>query len=310
MIDDIPVDIVMGTYNGAEFLREQIDSLRAQTHRRWRLLVRDDGSSDNTVDLLKAASDEDARIHVISDGLGNLGFNRNFTHLLGVSSAPYVMFCDQDDVWLPRKAELTLREMILAEERNPSQPALIHCDARVVDERLTLLHDRFIGARGRRAGLSAILFSNCVQGAASMINSSLRERVLRLPPLLPYDFHCGLIAQALGQRRFIDQPLMLYRQHSRNAIGTGAGCNPQPAGKVSPTLQSAINASLPIRETIGFFRQELPPAAAQEMNDYAEVLSGDNRLRRLLIALRRRYSFCRHRDRLNLLLYICNIRNI
>jgi rhamnosyltransferase len=310
MTNNIPVDIVMGTYNGAEFLQEQIASLRSQTYHHWRLLVRDDGSSDNTVDLLKAASEKDARIHVVSDDPSNLGFNWNFLHLLGLTSAPYAMFCDQDDVWLPRKVELTLREMLRVQGRNPSQPTLVHCDAVVADARLAVLHDRFIGARGRRPGLSAMLFANCVQGATSMINASLRERALRMQPLLPYDYHCGLIAQALGQRHFLDQALMLYRQHSRNAIGTGAGRKLEAAGRVSPTLQLAIHASSPVRQTIGFFADELSPATVKEMDDFAEVVSGKNRLKRMLIAVRRRYAFARRRDRINLLLYICNMRNI
>jgi len=308
--DGVAVDIVMGTYNGAAFLQEQIHSLLAQTHTHWRLLVRDDGSSDNTDDLLRAATESDSRIRLVSDGLGNLGFSRNFLHLLSLTTAPYVMFCDQDDVWLPRKIELTLKEMVRVEARHSCRPTLVHCDSIVADTDLIVLRDRFVGAKGRRRGLSGMLFANCVQGATSMINASLRESVLCMEPVLPYDFHCGLIASAIGQRQYIDQALMLYRQHSRNTIGAGMNGESSRRGKVSETLQLAINAASPVIETVRSFGKEISPQTAKEMDDFVELLSGGNRLRRLFIALRRRYAFYRRRDQLNLLLYICGIQNV
>ena len=103
MTEGISVDIIMGAYNGAKFLNALIESLRSQTHRKWRLLVRDDDSQDDTVALLNAAAQMDSRVQVVTDNLGNLGCERNFHHLLGVSTAPYVMYCDPDDVWLPEK---------------------------------------------------------------------------------------------------------------------------------------------------------------------------------------------------------------
>ena len=293
------------------FFSSKLNSLLEQTHRHWRLLVRDDGSSDSTLSLLAAAAEKDRRIYIVRDALGNLGFNRNFLHVLSGSDAPYVMFADQDDVWMPRKIELTLAEMRAVEGGDPTVPVLVHCDAIVTDANLTPLRDRFIGSRGRQPGLSGMLFTSCVQGAASMMNASLRERVLSVPPLLPYDIHCGLIAAVIGKRRFVDQALLFYRQHARNAIGAGANNrDSQIPGRVSPTLQLAINASTSIMQTLENLRAEWSSRTLNEIEDFKEVLMGRSRLRRLLIALRRRYAFYRRRDRLNLMLYICNIRNI
>jgi rhamnosyltransferase len=305
----VHVEILMGTFNGADFLNQQFTSLIAQTHRRWRLLVRDDGSLDDTVERLRAAASEDPRIELVSDHLGPLGFTRNFFHLLSLSTAPYVMFCDQDDVWFPQKIELTLREMLIAQRGEPSLPVLVHCDAVVSDTKLTVLRDRFMASKGRLPGLSAMLFTNCVQGATSMINASLRDRALRMQPLLPYDYHVGLIAAATGHRRYLDQPLMLYRQHRRNAIGVGGSSRTSRVCRVSPTLQLAIDASPAVMQTMRFFRHELSPTAAKEIEDFSELLKGKSRLKRLFIALRRRYAFYSRRDRLNLLLYICNLWN-
>ena len=311
MTDKPPIEIIMGTYNGARFLEAQVDSLFKQTYRQWRLLVRDDGSTDNTVALLNALSDRDSRINLVSDGLGNLSINENFNHLLTLSAAPYVMYCDQDDVWLPEKIVLTLNEMLLAEKESPG-PTLVHTDAYVVDSNLAIERKRFIGPRGRLKGLSALILANCVQGAATMINSSLRDKLLRVPPVLPYDYHNGLIAAATGQRRFIDKPLFLYRQHSSNAVGAGKTNHPNPRSltKISPGLQMAINGFPIIQQTLGFFSDELSAATIEELNDASQLLFGDNVLKRLRIALHRRYGFYGRRDNFNLLLYICHLNNI
>src|SRR5262245_26477445 len=98
MSGEVSIDILMGTYNGAEFLEQQIESLVTQTCSEWRLLVRDDGSTDATARILQAVSQAHPRIQIVSDELGRLGAGQNFHHLLGLSTAPYVMFCDQDDV--------------------------------------------------------------------------------------------------------------------------------------------------------------------------------------------------------------------
>jgi rhamnosyltransferase len=314
MADRTPIDIIMGTYNGSQFLSAQIDSLFAQTHRKWRLLVRDDGSADNTISLLKAASDKDSRIHIVADSLGNLGVNGNFSHLLALSTAPYVMYCDQDDVWLPKKIELTLKEMLFAERDAPGKPVLVHCDATVTDSNLAIVRRHFIGVRGRLKGVSALLFANCVQGAAAMINTQLRERALRVQSILPYDYHLGVIAAATGQRRFIDQALLLYRQHSSNAIGAGTFVDnwhhPPLSAKVARTLQVAINAFTDIQKTLRCFSSEFSTETVEELDDFSQLLFGEDTVRRLFIAVRRPYGFSRRRDRLNLLLYIFHVNNI
>jgi glycosyltransferase involved in cell wall biosynthesis len=318
MTDETLVEIIMGTYNGARFLPAQIESLFAQTHPQWRLLARDDGSTDSTVAVLKAASDKDNRVHLVSDNLGNLGVNKNFSHLLALTTAPYVMCCDQDDVWLPRKIELTLDEMLLAERDHPGRPTLIHCDAIVTDSNLAIVQKRFIGLRGRRTGLSALLFANCVQGAATMINAPLREKVLRVQPVLPYDYHNALIAVATGQRRFIDKALLLYRQHPCNAIGIGSSDQSSLSARVTRTPDLAIDAFPHIQETLYFFGPELSPETLKELGDFSQLIYGENTLKRLFIVFRRRYAFDRWRDSLNLLLldglklllHICHVRKI
>ena len=102
----------MSTYNGELFLNKQINSLLNQTHINWTLYVRDDGSTDNTLNILKKYKKTyPFKINIIKDDLGNLTSAFSFMRLLSLVNADYFMFCDQDDVWLPFKIEKTYNKM-------------------------------------------------------------------------------------------------------------------------------------------------------------------------------------------------------
>lgn len=96
------VCILCATYNGMPFVREQIASIQAQTHQRWQLLIRDDGSTDGTPDVVADLARNDRRIRLVIDELGNQGASQNFARLLEcpeAATAKRLMFADQDDVW-------------------------------------------------------------------------------------------------------------------------------------------------------------------------------------------------------------------
>lgn len=139
--------ILLGTYNGSKYVREQIKSIQYQTHEEWVLLVRDDGSSDETVELVDALAQDDPRITILDDEHGNVGASRNFSLLAQEAlrqDADYIMFCDQDDIWLPNKVWLSLERMIQLESGSPTgTPALVHSDLIVTDENLKILHKSF-----------------------------------------------------------------------------------------------------------------------------------------------------------------------
>ena len=106
------IDILLATYNGETFLDEQLDSIAAQAHGDWRLIARDDGSSDRTPEILEAfRMRHPGKVVVLEDGDGNLGLVQNFSRLMAHSDAPYAAFCDQDDVWMPEKLALSLAKM-------------------------------------------------------------------------------------------------------------------------------------------------------------------------------------------------------
>jgi glycosyltransferase involved in cell wall biosynthesis len=223
---DPTIDILLATYNGDEYLADQIDSLLKQTRVNWHLIARDDGSTDATRSILADFKNRyPEKITLIEDGLGNLGACGNFAALLGHAGADYIMFCDQDDVWLPDKIDRTLRRMTdLAQRFGNSVPLLVYSDMKVVDRDARIIADSYWNyqAFNPETGkvLSRLLVSNVIIGCTVMINRTLRDMVVPLPPeTLMHDWWAGLVSVALGKNDFIGEPTVLYRQHGSNVVG-------------------------------------------------------------------------------------------
>ena len=106
------IAILLSTYNGEKYIKEQIESLLDQTIKNWFLVIRDDGSHDKTVEILKEYSTSyPNKIFIDGSVRENLGAGKSFMHLLKITHADYYMFCDQDDVWMPDKIERTLAKV-------------------------------------------------------------------------------------------------------------------------------------------------------------------------------------------------------
>ncbi|PKN12861.1 MAG: glycosyltransferase family 2 protein [Deltaproteobacteria bacterium HGW-Deltaproteobacteria-4] len=220
------IDILLATYNGGAWLDEQIDSLLAQDFLDWRLLVRDDGSTDNTVAILKAwQSRLGDQLIILADDGKNLGPGGNFARLLEASTADYIMFCDQDDVWLPGKVSLTLAKMHELEEIHGAETSLlVHTDVRVVDESLNVVADS--GDRYRRIdpekgnAFSRLLLQNISTGCTVMLNRTLRDLALPIPgAAFMHDHWLSLVASCFGDIAYLPTPTLLYRQHVKNKVG-------------------------------------------------------------------------------------------
>jgi glycosyltransferase involved in cell wall biosynthesis len=217
------IDIVLATFNGAQYLDLQIESLLAQTHADLRILARDDGSTDDTPAILRRFEQASGgRLHILRDSFGNLGPAGNFATLLKASDAAYIMFCDQDDVWDADKVAVTLAAMLQAENDSPGAPVLVHTDARIVDSRLQLLspsYYAYVHIRARTS-LPRLFFENTVIGCTSMINRPLADVAMPIPSgALMHDWWLALVAEGFGTLRFVDQATINYRQHPANQIG-------------------------------------------------------------------------------------------
>lgn len=222
------IDILLATYNGAAFLEEQLDSIAAQTHGDWRLIARDDASSDRTVAILDAfRARHPDKVVVEEDRDGNLGLVANFSRLMERSDAPYAAFCDQDDVWIPEKLELCLakmRELEREQGQSAEAPLLVFTDLTVVDEELKVIHTSF----WRYADLdpadinnvSNMMIGNVVTGCASIMNEALRDLAAPIPDeAVVHDWWIAASASTCGKATFLDRPTVLYRQHGDNSMG-------------------------------------------------------------------------------------------
>jgi len=222
------VCILCATYNGMPYVREQIASIQAQTHRHWQLLIRDDGSTDGTLDALVNLARSDRRIQIVDDGLGNQGAAQNFARLLEqpeAAAARRLMFADQDDVWHEDKIAQSLDALEAAEAAlGPDVPILVHTDLEVVDADLRPLHGSFMQFQHLqphvRLPLKTLLMQNLVTGCTVMFNQALRRIAVPIPgEAVLHDWWLALCAAATGQIEFVARPTIRYRQHASNAVG-------------------------------------------------------------------------------------------
>lgn len=215
------IDILLATYNGAKYLPEQLASLAAQTHADWRLLVRDDGSSDDTLAVIRDwAAGVSQPVEIVEDGRKGLGASQNFATLLGLSEAPFFACCDQDDAWMPDKLEV-----MLAAIADSECPALAFCDLAVVDGDMRPLAPSFweisrIRPQEGDTMLSRLMVRNVVTGCASLGNAALRDLALPVPPeARMHDWWLAMVASGLGQLVPVERQLVRYRQHGGNVVG-------------------------------------------------------------------------------------------
>lgn len=217
------IDILLATFDSERFLAAQIDSVLSQTNRDWRLLVRDAGSTDATVEIVERYAASDPRIVSIPGGSADA--RGSFAALLAASTAPYVMFCDHDDVWMADKIDRTVGRLRELEKSLPSgTPALVFTDAVVVDESLAELSPSFF-ARSRldpsRIAPNELVFQNVAPGCSMAFNAALREKALPIPEnAVMHDHWMMLVASVFGRIECISEPSFLYRQHGDNVLGS------------------------------------------------------------------------------------------
>ncbi|USJ20512.1 glycosyltransferase family 2 protein [Lactococcus formosensis] len=210
------VNILMSTYNGEKFVAEQIESIQKQTFQDWNLIIRDDGSKDETVKIVEHFSSEDHRIQVIK--AKNVGVIQSFYQLVKADIADFYFFADQDDYWLPEKLEIILTE---AEKHDKNIPTMYYTDLKVVDKQLNILSESMIRSQSDHANTELVqeLTENTVTGGASMINHALAEEWQTTEDIIMHDWYLALLATAIGELVYIDQPTHLYRQHDANVLG-------------------------------------------------------------------------------------------
>lgn len=204
------IDILMATYNGEKYLDLQIFSIVSQTYKDWNLYIHDDGSSDATINIIKEWQKKDKRIHLVVDEKTHLGAGNNFIHLLPLSNADFVCFCDQDDFWFGNKLEEYVSFM---GKLDNTRPQCLFASAYIWnnDSITPFIHEKPLN-------MSSLLFTGGTQGCSLVFNNSLKILAQRLvnSNIFLHDYVIVLISMLFGEMHYINKKLMLYRQHSQN----------------------------------------------------------------------------------------------
>lgn len=215
---EIKVLVLMSTYNGAQYIEEQIDSILHQDGVDIRLFIRDDGSTDATVSILQRYENEyKDRVSYISGK--NLGYGQSFLHLLASSNlegVDYVAFSDQDDVWLSEKLIQAVQKMI------KSDAGIYGSSLTIVDANL-----KKIGFyQKNELFVPRSIFENATSGNTMVINIDTAQKIRRIMAATDYsfvtihDWYVYVVCIATGSKQYIDsQSYILYRQHGANSLG-------------------------------------------------------------------------------------------
>lgn len=215
------IDILLATYNGEKYLKQQIDSILSQTYSNFRLIISDDCSTDGTRKILKEYKEKDNRITVYFQEK-NLGYVKNFEFLLKKVENEIYALSDQDDIWLPEKIEKCLANM------NNNNSDLVFCDLIVIDEKEKQISESFWKEKGfirkikKDKKYKGLQLNNYITGCTILSKRKFLKYILPLPSNLKYiihDYWIAIVISLKGKITYEKQPYIKYRQHEGNQVG-------------------------------------------------------------------------------------------
>ena len=231
MIPSKKISVAMCTYNGEKYLREQLQSIASQTRLPDELVICDDLSTDSTTDIIReftGSAPFPVRLHInpVNLGAAAKGITRNFEQASRLCTGNLIAFCDQDDVWFPRK----LARMAQTMEENP-QLGGVFVDAQLmngqgVPQRILLSETTGMARREHRRLmrgqiLPVLLSMNKVYGCTLMADAKLLMKLLPVPSSWWFDAWVPCMVAVHSGLAFIPEPLLYYRIHAAQS-GVGA----------------------------------------------------------------------------------------
>ena len=216
------IDILLATYNGEKFVKEQIESILNQTYENFNLIISDDASTDNTLNILEEYEKKDTRIKVFKKEK-NKGLIDNFEFLLKNVTSDYFMFSDQDDIWKKDKIEKSINK--LKEENS----GLVYTDLEIVDEKLNVIYPSYWKYKQiykkiiKYNNFEALYLNNFVTGCTILAKSKYIKDILPLPrnsKFVLHDYWTALIVSAKDKISYVEEPTIQYRQHKNNRVGS------------------------------------------------------------------------------------------
>lgn len=205
------ISVCMATYNGEKYIKEQLYSILSQLKDDDEVIISDDSSTDQTVNIIKSINDKRIKL------LEYQNFNSptyNFENSLKYATKDFIFLSDQDDVWLSTKVETTLQYL--------KEYDLIVSDCKVVDENLVVIEDSFFSLVNSRKGLIKNFVKNTYIGCCMCFKKSMLDYILPFPDKIAmHDIWIGLSTEMKGKVHFLKEPLILYRRHENTATSSG-----------------------------------------------------------------------------------------
>ena len=222
------ISVVMATFNGERYLRQQLDSILLQTVSPKEIIIVDDGSTDKTLAILKEYATDDRFRLLVNDY--NVGYIRSFEKGMLQATCPYIALSDQDDIWLLHKLETLVS--------NIEGHIAVYSDSILVDKNGISLNKKMSDLKNQ------LTYDNCLMytigawapGHAMLFRKELVDKCKPFPTLVTHDFWLGFVASCNGGIFYVNEVLVHYRQHASNAIGA----NTQQSKKQRPTRAEKI----------------------------------------------------------------------
>lgn len=261
------VSILMAVYNGEKYINEMIESILNQTYTDFICYIHDDGSTDNTLKICQKYSKMYPDKIVLMNYKPTGSACKNFISMLKYASeTELIMFCDQDDVWLPTKIEETL-QLYKLEYNNI--PTLIYSDLKIVNSQLEVIADSYLSFCNKlniEPSLKNIAFEGYIPGCTIMINNMAKEKILEfqnINNIYMHDWWAMQVVLALGGKIIRqDKQLMLYRQHENNCVGTN---------KISLKNKVLNNLKKIFNKTLSEYKRNRINRALRQLNELKNI---------------------------------------
>lgn len=301
------IHIMMATYNGEKYIREQLDSIFNQSYHEWKLWINDDGSVDNTLAILQEYKEKyPSKIELLYSEQKGRGAKGNFAFIYeNVPASEYYAFCDQDDIW---ENEKLYKLMIRISKENQKYPVLIYHDVQIVDKDKKVIAPSFYKYTGLNINhekiLQQILLYNCVPGCTMLFNHALKDKVAGVPAsCFMHDWWLLLSAVCMeADVIMINKPLAQYRQHGNNDMGV---VKRKSLGQIVAKCTDIINIRKYLDNNIRMkkerithaellldkYKEELSRNNVMIITDFLHLLTGSNRLRNFREAMKKGYVF-------------------
>ena len=292
------VSIALCTYNGAEFLAEQLETLVNQSYQNIEIAVVDDCSGDNTMEILNDYASRYPQFKLYQNQ-SNMGFAGNFEKAVALCTGGLIALCDQDDLWHPRKIELqveALKDNILVYHDSE----FIHENGTPMNKKMSDLMNFYRGGRPE-----VFLFFNCVSGHSILMKRALLDDALPLKKEFFHDWWLAYVATNIGKIDFIPQCLVQYRQHDKSDTNIL-----RQRRKSNNYKHSSVEKIERIHQWLGYCAAFAKNKDQAIINEFYEAFTLRTntyfslKLSRLLFKYRKTIFYIRKKSKLNMLNYI------